>query len=451
MDLKLLHNKLFAQANAAYERDDFKKAEKFLDNILSQDPQHTHALTLLARTHARFNRNNEAIACLEKLIVLEPNEYSHFSNLGLIYQQLNQPEKCQQYLKRALELKPNSVSALLNVGYASYDNGDFKTAEEFYRKIFTIKPDWNRAHYNLALVLLTLGRYEEGWQEFEYRLGAPEWSYLRRNIITPPWKGEDLSNKSLLVYSEQGFGDMIQFARFLSLVKRPDNEIILEVHKPVVRLFKSIPWADKVTVFNEPLPVFDYHISLLSLPYASKCTTELGQAVPYIFSEPEKKAFWKEKLASIKKRKIGICWSGNPLNKINNRRSCPLQEMLPYYLMPQVQLINLTKDYTPDEKKLLDDNNVLDFFDCISDFSDTAALIDNLDLVISVDTSISHLCGAMNKPIWMMLYHFPEWRYLLDPHKNPWYPSMILFRQKQLGDWSGVFSRIQKELKSWLQ
>lgn len=450
-NLSKAHEKTYNQMIAVYRKNDFIKAAQLCDIILNAVPDHIPTLTYLASTYEKRNQFTAAITTLEKLTVLDPTQYSHFSNLGLLYQNINEYAKAKDFLIKALAIKPNSPSALLNLGFIAYDTALFDEAETSYRKIFVLKPDWARPHYNLALLLLTLGRYEEGWKEFEYRLNSPEWTYLNRNHQFPLWRGENLRNKTLLVYSEQGFGDMFQFVRFLSLIKRPDNYIVIEVHPPIYDLFKNIPFIDKVIKINDPLPPFDYHVSLLSIPFVTKTTTEHSEILPYLASSPSKKRHWQKELATIKKRKVGLCWSGNPENKINNRRSCELKKMLPYYLSPDIQFINLNKDCSEEDKLLLQENKVLNYFDTINNFDDTAALIENLDLVISIDTSVSHLAAALGKPVFLMLYHFPEWRYLLAPHHTPWYPTMKLFRQQSRGDWDGVFVAIQDELKLWLQ
>ncbi|MFN7096345.1 MAG: tetratricopeptide repeat protein [Gammaproteobacteria bacterium] len=451
MNPELLRKKMMIQAETAYQKKQYKKAEKLLHTLLEQDPDHIKALAMLAKIHTVYNRNQEAIACLNHLTSLEPNEFSNFSNLGMLYQKLDEYEKSQKCLARALEIKPTSATTLLNLGYASANQGNFEEAIAIYKKVLTLTPDWGRAHYNLALVYLALGRYEEGWREFECRLSAPEWSFLNRNFTIPKWDGVNLKNKTILVYTEQGFGDMIHFARYLSLLKRPDNTILLEAQPPVIELFRSLPWIDKIIPFNQPLPVFDYHASLLSLPYLTKCNEKLAQVVPYIFSIPEKKAQWQKRLHSITKFKIGLCWSGNAVYSNNQQRSCSLAELLPYLPLRKAQFINLTMECTDEEKQLLKENNILNYFDDIHDFSDTAALIDNLDLVISVDTSIGHLSGAMNKPVWLMVHYLPEWRYMQENQHNHWYPNMKIFKQKSLRAWSTVFASIQQELKQCLK
>ncbi|MFN7096344.1 MAG: tetratricopeptide repeat protein [Gammaproteobacteria bacterium] len=455
MNPELLREKLLLEAETAYEQIQYEKAEKLLHILLQGNPDHTKALAILAKIQTIYNRDHEAIASLERLILLEPNNFSHFTNLGMIYQKFDEYEKSQVYLNRALELKPDSKMALMNLGCSAANQGDFEQAIIICKKALEISPDWVRPHYNLALAYIALGRYEEGWREYEYRLLLPEWRYVARNFATPKWDGVNLKNKTILIYAEQNFGDIIHFARFLSLLKRPDNTILLEFllkpQMPLLKLLQSLPWIDKIVPFNHSLPIFDYHASLMSLPYITKCNDKLSNVVPYIFSIPEKKAQWQEKLAAISKPTIGLCWLGNSLHSNNRQRSCSLAELLPYLPLHKAQFINLTKECTEEEKRLLTENNIINYFDDIHDFSDTAALIDNLDLVISVDTAVGHLSGAMNKPVWLMVPHVPEWRYMQETEQSHWYPSMKIFKQKSFGAWYSVFASIQQELKQWLK
>lgn len=441
--------KLVKEAGRLITERRLDEAQTVCNNILTADPNHIEGIklfSLIARERCDYQVAAEK---LDFILSLTPNDANVYIDLGLINIHLNQHEKAIQLLQHALTLEPENKHALLNLGFAKCELGRFKESEMHYRHVIALNPDWARGHFNLSLMLLALGRYEQAWQEYEWRLKLPELAYLTVNKVSPRWRGEERPYQTLLFYCEQGYGDNIQFLRFLSLVKKPHNYIIIATHISTLELFKSLPWVDEVIERNSPLPAFDYYAVLLSLPYLLKATTELADQAPYLFSTSEKRALWGAQLGEKILPRVGICWRGNPTNRLNPRRSLPLSELLSYITNSNIQLVNLMKEVNVEERALLKQYNVIDFSDAITDFSDTAAIIDCIDLVVSVDTAVAHLAGAMNKPVWALLSAITEWRYLTKTDICPWYPSMRLFRQITPSDWNSVFKQLQKALSKW--
>jgi hypothetical protein len=298
-----------------------------------------------------------------------------------------------------------------------------------------------------------MGRYREGLSDYEWRWEARDSPSRRPDINVPTWQGEDLTGRHLLVFSEQGLGDVIQFVRYLPLLAERGGKIAFLVPAKLTRLLRpSIRALEIISALNE-VHHLDLQVALISLPF--RFDTELSSVpnkVPYLKAEPELEARWSARIGAHG-FKIGIAWQGNPSGTIDEGRSVPLQDFVPLSRIPGVRLISLQKhvglDQLADLPKDAEIETLDDDFDSGPDaFIDTAAVMTTLDLIITADTSIAHLAGALGRPTWVALKHVPDWRWLLDREDCPWYPTMRLFRQPRRDDWASVFARIDQELKS---
>lgn len=442
-------NKLIRQAETFFNAGKINQAYALSNKLIEALPNEATGYKIRSMIACKLCKFDEEALDLEKAVNLAPDNAEFKTLLGLAYINLNQHEKALSILEQSLAQQPNSQRTLLNLGFAHYELGDFAKAEDYYHRSIAVNPDWPRGHFNLSLLYLTQGKYPQAWAEYEWRLKMPELRHLVRNFRASRWQGEDIRFKTLLLYCEQGFGDIFQFARFISKIKQPHNQIIIEAYPPIVPVLKSMPWVDVVIEQGAPLPPFDYYASVLSLPYSTKTYDELPETVPYVFSDKTEQHQWQQKLASYAGKKIGICWAGKPTNKLNPRRSCPLEPLLKACHIKGIHIVNLKKDPAPADRLTLAKYNVIDFTDDIKNFGQTAALMDTLDLIVTIDTGIGHLAGCMGKPVWTLLSAIPEWRYLLLPDTGAWYPTMRLIRQPTPGDWDSVFAQLHEELLQW--
>jgi hypothetical protein len=330
-------------------------------------------------------------------------------------------------------------------------------ALQSYAGAVEIKPDYGDAHFNAALCRLLLGDFEKGWEAFEWRWAVEPLCDHKPTFPQPLWLGtEEVAGKTILLHAEQGLGDTIQFGRYVSTLVARGARVILEVQPPLRSLMASLSGVGQVVATGNPLPDFDLHCPLLSLPLAL-CTRldSIPAATPYLSAPPDKVSAWRNRLGESTKPRIGLVWAGNPrkefanLNRIDRQRSIALETLAPVLELSACSFYSLQKG--EDAVKQLRDSawrdRVIDFTDDLHDFSDTAALIENLDLVISVDTSVLHVAGALGKPVWLLNRHNTCWRWLREREDSPWYPTLRQFRQDASRDWGPVVARIAAALQ----
>ncbi|HET7910676.1 MAG TPA: glycosyltransferase family 9 protein, partial [Pseudolabrys sp.] len=306
-------------------------------------------------------------------------------------------------------------------------------------------PDFPEPHWNTASLRLLTGDFSRGWAEYEWRWKKESMARRMRNFSQPLWLGgDDIAGRTILLHSERGFGDTIQFCRYVPLAAARGACVILEVEKPLQRLMTTLAGAAQVVTRAGPLPEFDLQCPLLSLPFAFQ--TELGTipwSGPYLRPQSRELTAWDVRLGGKRRPRIGLAWSGSPAHERDAFRSINLCALLPL-LNIDATFVSLQKDVRPADAAVLDQcGDVLLFASALNDFSDTAALISKLDLVISVDTSIVHLAGALGRPVWVLLPYIPDWRWLLDRDSTPWYPSARLFRQDDTRTWDNVINRVR--------
>ena len=396
----------------------------------------------------------EAIAAYRRAIALRPNYAEAHSNLGNALKERGQLDEAIAAYRRAIALRPNYAEAHNNLGGVLIDQGRLDEAIAAYRRAIAFRPGYPEAHSNLSLSLLTSGDFQQGWEEHEWRWKCKDFSSPRRNFAQGQWDGCPLENRTILLHAEQGAGDAIQFIRYLPLVAQRGGRIIIECHTELQRLFRTMAGSHQVMAPTQPMPAFDLHCPLVSLPRVFG--TNLGNIpkdVPYLHPDAEDAGRWQhrpgEQAPAVK---VGLGWAGNPRHKNDRNRSIKLARLAPLGQLPGVRFFSLQKGAAAAEAKTPPPGmELVDWTEELKDFADTAALIANLDLVIAVDTAVVHLAGAMGKPVWTLLPFNSDWRWLLERQDSPWYPTMRLFRQPSRGDWDGVMTRVVEALSLWIK
>jgi tetratricopeptide (TPR) repeat protein len=350
-------------------------------------------------------------------------------------------------------LRPDLAKALSNRGNTLHELKRFEEALASYDRALMLQPDYAEAHFNEAFCRLLIGDLDRGWKKHEWRWETAHQRNGKRNFAQPQWTGQqDIAGKTILLHAEQGFGDTIQFCRYVPHVVERAGRVILEVPKPLRELMSTLPGVAQIVSKGDPLPDFDIHCPLLSLPLAIGTRLEtIPSATPYLRASKSAVMDWNARLGPRSRPRIGLAWSGHPMHKNDHNRSIGLSTLLPR-LGLNATYVSLQKDVRVADTELLKERaDILQFGDALGDFSDTAALISNLDLVISVDTSVAHLGGALAKPVWVLLPFVPDWRWLLDREDSPWYPTARLFRQDETRQWDNVIARVQAALHDFVR
>jgi hypothetical protein len=372
------------------------------------------------------------------------------SNLGEAHRALGEIDAACACFETAIRLAPNFSEAHNNLGLALQTKGDVAAAKRQFERALEIRSDNVEAHYNLSRVLLLTGDFERGWREYAWRLRMR--GHPGQELALPPWDGSSLVGKRLLVYAEQGLGDTLQFVRYLSLVAPRAGEVQLLVGPQLVPLLSASGFHNLIPR-GAPLPACDAAVSLLSLPGLLGTTVETIPApVPYLQADPALVEHWRSRLATMSGCKVGIAWQGNASYYSDRFRSIPLAEYEPLAKLSDVRLISLqVGDAARQIDRLADRFEVTRFDDTFDvdrgPLMDTAAVMMHLDLVVTSDTAITHLAGALGVPVWLALSLSPEWRWLLNRGDSPWYPTMRLFRQSALGRWGDVFDSIAEAIR----
>jgi tetratricopeptide (TPR) repeat protein len=418
---------------------DLAQAESLLREVLRKKPQNPDALHLLGLVAHLLGKYQPAASLIEKAIEGRPSDSRMHSNCGEAYRRLGDLDRACLFIRRALELDPQNADAWCNHGSVCRELGLLDEAVSAYRHAISIQSDHSNAHYNLGLALLVTGNFSEGWQEYEYRWKAV--SHLKpREYTQPLWKGQDLGQKIILVYHEQGHGDTLQFVRYLPQLTNLGAKVILECPPSFHRLFQCVPGIE-CRSFGSDINDFDYHIPLLSLPATFNTTMEtIPHAVSYLWAQADDLSLWQERTSQDNSTcRIGICWAGNPHHINDRNRSCRLSLFAPLAGIKGATFYSLQKDEAASQAKHPPAGmKIIDFTDRLKDWADTAALIQTLDLIVTVDTAIAHLAGALGRPVWMLVPFDPDWRWLLARCDSPWYPTMRLFRQPERRKWAAV-------------
>ena len=460
----------FEEALASYEhavalKPDYAKAHSNRGVALSRLQRHAEALASYDRaialnagganphnyrgvTLAALGRPAEALQSYDRAIALRPEYAEAWNNRGLLLSDLERHADALRDFDRAIALDPAYAEARYNRGNTLRDLHRHAEAVDSFERAIALKPDYAAAHWNLADCRLLLGDFARGWEEYEWRWKLEQREAGERRFVQPLWLGKpSLESRTILLHSELGFGDTLLFCRYAKGLSALGAKVVLEVQPPLVRLLRDLEGVAEVLPTGAPLPAFDYHCPLMSLPLAFKTDlSSIPAHVPYIRSDPARVAAWQARLASKQKPRVGLVWSGSARLR-NDKRSMRLADMLAL-VIDAAEWVSLQKEVPEADASLLASRADLRHVGGeLDDFADTAALVELMDMVVTVDTSVANLAGAMGKPVWILLPFNPhDWRWMLEREDSAWYPTARLFRQPASGDWASVIARVTGEL-----
>jgi len=422
--------------------DDRDTALVFFEAALALQPGAAEIHSNIANIYLERDQTREAVESYRRAALLRPDAPSYHNHLGNALRLEERYDEAEASMRRALEVRPDYAEAYVNLGMLCIDREQLEQAEQYHRRAIELKPDLAQAHVNLAQLLLGRADFAAGWREQEWRWRWKAFPSPKRNFSQPLWKGEPIAGKRILLHAEQGFGDAIQFLRYVPLVAELDAEIVLEVHPELKSLAESSLSVSKLIARGDPVPQFDWHCPLLSLPLAF--ATDLGSIpadVPYLRA-PRHAPCWlhKEREQDLH---VGLVWAGNPKNVRDRKRSLSVAALEPLFQVAGVSFYSLQRGPASTDAASLPFAGV---DPQTGDFAATAAAIEQLDLVVSVDTAVAHLAGALGKPVWILLPALAEWRWLRDREDSPWYRTARLFRQQQAGQWGSVIDAVAAQL-----
>jgi tetratricopeptide (TPR) repeat protein len=433
----------------------YGEALSVLDRLLTLEPNNADFINLQGLALMGLNRHEEALTAFRKVVALKPDRTDAHHNAGNMLMELNRLDEALVSCENAIAADKNYAPALLMRANLLQHRGLTEESFASYDAAIIAKPDYADGYYHRGSALLLHGRFEQGWRDFEHRWKVADCNFVRPQLRVPEWRGEDLNGRSILVFSEQGLGDAIQFARFLPQLAKRGVKITFLCHPTLVRLFKGFARDMEVIPSCPADRTFDFQCALMSLPERFGTTlADLPGPVPYLFAESGLVEAWGKRIAQGG-FKIGIGWQGNPAGAIDKGRSIPLANFHPLSQVPGVRLISLQKMHGLEQLTKLPPGmtvKTLTGFDEGPDaFIDTAAILQNLDLLIASDSAIVHLAGALGRPIWVPLKSVPDWRFMLHRDDSPWYPTMRLFRQSTRGEWDPVFETIADALRALVE
>lgn len=434
----------YRQARRHYDEGDLPGAARLCHALLDHNPTHGPGLLLLGTLAHRNGRIGLAVDCFRHALAAMPGDAGARNNLATALKGWGRPDEAERQFRALLAEHPDLLAGYYNVAGLLQRRHRFDDAIAAYRRAVALDPDCVDAHWNLAFTLLRTGRFAEGWAEYEWRWRRPGTPVEHRGI--PAWDGTPLDGRTLLLVCEQGLGDTLQFLRYVDVVKDrlADGTVVLRCQAELAGLLDGQPGIDRVTTTREPPPPCDVQVSLMSLP--GLCGTTLATipaAVPYLRA-PTPRA-----MPPLTGFRLGLVWGSSPTDP---SRSCPLTALTWMGSLPGLSVFSLQMG--PHRDRLADTPGagfITDLSGRIVDMTDTAAFLQGMDLVVSVDTSVAHLAGALGCPLWILLPHLADWRWLLDRDDSPWYPTARLFRQTAPGDWDGVTARLKEALVRHIQ
>lgn len=446
---------LYFNLGFAYQMAErWQKAQDQYQKALAIDPQMVMALQNLGSLLKMKGRPADALDCFQRALAIEPESAEIINNLGNALEKTGDWQGAIECLQKALEIQPEYPEAFNNLGVAHSVAGHYCRARHGFDQALRIRPDFAEAQFNRAVLLLLHGELGAGWQAYESRFQKTDVRdvYPYRYDL-PRWDGGIFANRTLYIHDEQGFGDAIQFVRYLPEVKKLGGRVVFETRAPLMPLFAEFAGIDHLVLRPdraEPVVDADMQVALMSLPNRmhTDSIAQIPQKTPYLRADPKRVDKWADRIGGNGGLRIGLVWSGNPGHENDHHRSIPLDLLQPLLSDASVDWVILQKGISKSEQALLTSYaRVILVGDQLADFADTAAVIDQLDLLITVDTAAAHLAGAMDKPVWVLLPYAPDWRWLLDRADSPWYPAARLFRQPAPGNWVSVIERIEGQLQ----
>jgi Flp pilus assembly protein TadD len=440
-----------ARAVQLHGAGDLAGARRLYQEVIESHASNADAHHMLGLLEHYSGDQRAAEASMRQAIAHEPGYAVLHRHLAMVLERRGDISGAIECCARALALDPADPETYSHMGNVLVMARRVDEAVASYRRASELDPTTPRFRFNLSLALLLLGRYEEGWEKYEFRWdGSAELAGRRREFAAPQWRGEPLAGRTLLLHAEQAFGDTLQFARYAALVARANAgaRVVLECQPELARLLVSIGHRVEVIAREQPLPPFDLHCPLLSLPLVFRTTLETIPAeLPYLAADPADVETWCRRLAGPGGFRVGLVWSGKA-RAMNRWHNLALSDLAPLFQVGNARFFSLQKTqtgYAMDSECA--GTSVADHTALLDDFADTAALISNLDLVISVDTSVAHLAGALGKPVWLLARYDADWRWLLERTDSPWYLDMTIFRQRAAGDWAELVPRVASALR----
>ncbi|MGI0487763.1 tetratricopeptide repeat protein [Pantanalinema rosaneae CENA516] len=416
------------------------------NQIINFQPKALQAYANLGAILQDQGKEDQAILFYQQGLTIDPHNPHLLNGLGVALQKQHKLKAAVHFHQQALASQPNYIDGLVSLGKVWMELGKLSEAIDCFKHALTLEPNHAIAHHNYALLLLMQGNYHQGFVEYEWRFQTAEFPPCP--FKQPVWDGSPLQGRTLLLHAEQGLGDTIQLIRYAAIAQERGGRLVLTCHPPLTRLLSTVPGIEQIVPLGLPLPDFHTYAPLMSLPRILGTTLEtIPSHFPYL--KAPQSANFPLPVPQATRLKVGIVWSGGNLYKNNHNRSCPLQAFQPLLALPDVTFYSLQKGIPQlDLAELGWQSQIQDLSPHLQDMADTAAAIAQLDLVITVDTAVAHLAGALAKPTWLLLAHLPDWRWLLDREDSPWYPTMRLFRQSHPGDWQGVMQQVVVALQA---
>jgi tetratricopeptide (TPR) repeat protein len=439
---------LFNLGNALRKKGTPKEAAEAYRQAVAARPDYAEAYNNLGSTLVELEQFDDGIAALRQAIALRPTYADAYGNLGAALDKNGSGEEAIGIFRKAIALQPDFAEAWADLGLCLQKLRESDEAVIALRKALSLKPDLAPAHYHLAMALLQRGELQEGFSHYSWRWKVDGFRQPRRDFWQPVWNGSELAGQRILLHAEQGFGDAIQFARFVRPVAQRGGKVILECPIEVMRLFKSLEGVEELTPWGHQPPPFHIRCSLLDVPlYLDLKLETLAPQIPYLRAESAAADQWQRRMSEHgNDLKVGLIWAGRP--RPEPERTIPLAELAPLGDIPGVRFYSLqvgepSNEVSTPPKGL----NLIDWTDELKDFADTAALMANLDLIITIDSAAAHLAGALGKRTWVLLRRYADWRWLIDRTDSPWYPTATLFRQRQPRQWAEPVAEVVEQLK----
>jgi Flp pilus assembly protein TadD len=429
-------------------------ARTIYEDVLATEPHHADALHLLGLIAHQNADHDKGLGLIRQALSLDPDNGVYLVNLAEVQRALGDLEQAEATLRRALSLNPASATGHLNLGYVLREQRRLGDAEQCYLQAMRLDPTLTHVKLNYALLLLLRGDYTGGFDYFEARFAAGDDKAIGADrallaaLDAPQWNGEPLSEKSLLLWTEQGLGDNLMMLRYLPMLERKGvGHVTMYCHDPLARLVQQVDGPDEVLLRSRPLPAgaFDFHCPMMSLPriFSTRIDTIPAQ-VPYLQIPDGLRRKWAARLADHAAPRVGLVWASGSYTRTGREKSLSFEHIAELLRRNNVRFVSLQKAAQPAHAP----DSMLDWMGECDDLLDTAALVSELDLVISIDSAVAHLAGAMAKPVWLLNRFDSDWRWMLDREDCLWYPTMRIFRQSQRGDWSGVVEQVARALDS---
>ncbi len=438
-------------ATILIHKKEYEEAERFLDKIFKIQPNDLNALYTFAKRYEHENDYVKAIEVYTHIGKYFPTEEKALVTKGILNLALSNKTKAEEIFEIVFDNKETKIASLADAALIYFKYGKLSLAKKLYEYLLQVEPSLIEIHYNYSHLLILQGEFNKGWAEYEYRRKRKD--FLKRNFSKPELINQEINGKRILICDEQGIGDIIQFIRYAKLLKQKEAYIIFQCASGVYNLIKNVEGIDEFIIRKndeEPAVEYDYFIYLMSLPFYFKTTVEtIPCEKKYLKAEIELTKKWSNNFKNYSGLKVGIVWAGNPNHSNDIRRSLKLKTLKSLFNLKGVDFFSIQKGAGAEQASEFANKNFHNLNSYINSLSDTAAIIENLDLVISVDTSVAHLAGALNKPVWLLLPYVPDWRWLWDSTVSPWYPSIKIFKQNSPNAWHMVVDELIKELKEF--